>query len=211
MNKHTTVNLSRYVSNPALFKQGNEFWALRSTHGRDALFANALLMWEEAGKYFRWCDNNPLIEVDFRGKDAIEVYIPKKRVYTIQGLCLYFDANTDFWNQFKHSQTAKRMDFSSVIRQIENTIYNQKFSGAVAGFFNANIIARDLGLADKQEIKHEATPQTAIDYSKLSQSALDEIANATFNPALEQPADGFNKPLPIDQHSVTPEPGDDLI
>ena len=32
---------------------------------------------------------------------------------------------------------------------MKEIIYNQKYSGAAAGFFNANIIARDLGLANK--------------------------------------------------------------
>jgi hypothetical protein len=32
-------------------------------------------------------------------------------------------------------------------------MYAQKFEGAASGAFNANIIARDLGLADKTEMK----------------------------------------------------------
>ena len=32
-------------------------------------------------------------------------------------------------------------------------MFEQKFAGAAVGLFNANIIARDLGLTDKQEIK----------------------------------------------------------
>ena len=31
-------------------------------------------------------------------------------------------------------------------------MFEQKFAGAAVGLFNANIIARDLGLADKQDI-----------------------------------------------------------
>jgi hypothetical protein len=32
-------------------------------------------------------------------------------------------------------------------------IFNQKFSGAAVGAFNANIIARELGLADNQKVE----------------------------------------------------------
>jgi hypothetical protein len=42
--------------------------------------------------------------------------------------------------------------FSQVITKIEKVIYNQKFTGAAAGFLNPNIIARDLGLAEKKEV-----------------------------------------------------------
>ena len=46
----------------------------------------------------------------------------------------------------------KRREFSGVVRAIDESIKNQKFDGAAAGFFNANIIARDLGLKDKSEV-----------------------------------------------------------
>ena len=36
----------------------------------------------------------------------------------------------------------------------EETIETQQFEGACVGAFNANIIARKLGLADKQEVDH---------------------------------------------------------
>ena len=38
-----------------------------------------------------------------------------------------------------------------VIREAEEIIRRQKFEGASADLLNANIIARDLGLADKAE------------------------------------------------------------
>lgn len=41
--------------------------------------------------------------------------------------------------------------------EVETTIYTQKFEGAAVGAFNSNIIARDLGLADKKEIDASVT------------------------------------------------------
>ena len=43
-------------------------------------------------------------------------------------------------------------DFSAVISMVEEIIETQQFEGAAVGAFNANIIARKLGLADKQDI-----------------------------------------------------------
>jgi hypothetical protein len=59
--------------------KGNQFWKLRSKHGRDTLFESPEKMWEAACEYFQWCDDNPLLEIDFRGKDATQVTIPKMR------------------------------------------------------------------------------------------------------------------------------------
>ncbi len=134
--------------------QGNNFWEQRSKHGRDKLFETPELMWEAAGEYFQWCVDNPLIEIDFRGKDLDQVELPKMRPFTMHGLCSYLGCNTAYFRSFKSQERAGKEDFSTVIAQIEETVYNQKFSGAAAGFLNANIIARDLGLQDKiqQEI-----------------------------------------------------------
>lgn len=130
--------------------EGNQFWKLRTKHGRDKIFASPELLWEEACKYFNWCDDNPLMETDFRGKDADKVLIPKMRAYTWEGLELFLDIHS--LRDYKNNPEYK--DFSQVITRIDKIIYSQKFTGAAAGFLNANIIARDLGLRDKQEVEH---------------------------------------------------------
>lgn len=127
---------------------GNEFWKLRSKHGRDKIFENPEHLWEAACEYFQWCEQHPLIEIDFRGKDANEVELPKMRAFTWDGLELFIDIHS--LRDYKTNETHK--DFSQVITRIEKIIYNQKFTGAAAGFLNPNIIARDLGLADKREV-----------------------------------------------------------
>lgn len=137
---------------------GNQFWKQRSKHGRDRLFETPQLLWEAACEYFQWCDENPLIEIDFKGKDADRVELPKMRAYTMHGLCFYLDCNTVYFNQFELSIRDKTdelsKDFSKVITRIREVVYNQKFTGAAAGFLNPNIIARDLGLADKKEVEN---------------------------------------------------------
>jgi len=150
--------------------EGNEFWKLRSKHGRDILFATPGLLWEAACEYFEWCDENKLIEVDFRGKDADRVNIPHMRPYTIHGLCLYLDCGTAYFRNFKPPTE----DFKSVVTRIEEVIYNQKFEGAASGFFNANIIARDLGLAEKSEVK--ANIEKESNFDNLSTDELMALA-----------------------------------
>lgn len=143
--------------------EGNSFWNLRSKHGRDTLFGSPEAMWEAACEYFEWCEDNPLIEVDWVGKDAVRVEKPKMRAFTYQGLCGYLDCNTDYFRQFKSKLTEDQQGFSWVITRIDDVIYNQKFTGAAAGFLNANIISRDLGLTDKTENKHSIKLGVAAD------------------------------------------------
>ncbi len=140
--------------------QGNQFWKIRSKHGRDKLFDSASLLWDTACEYFEWCDSNPFMKTEAKvtsnggdGGSSVElIEIPVKRPYTMGGLCLYLGCNEAYFRNFKHQDTGKLEDFSQVIDQIQKTVYDQKFTGAASGFFNANIIARDLGLADKKEI-----------------------------------------------------------
>lgn len=134
--------------------EGNQFWKLRSKHGRNKLFETPELMWDAACEYFTWCEENPLIEVDYRGKYLSCVEIPKMRPFTLYGLCIYLDCSTGYFREFKKDCSK---DFVSVVTRIEEVIYNQKYSGAASGFLNPNIIARDLGLIDKQDIKQEVT------------------------------------------------------
>ncbi len=144
--------------------EGNQFWKLRSKHGRDKLFATPELMWEAACEYFEWCDENPFLEIDYRGKDIIQVELPKMRPYTMHGLCLYLDCSTSYFREFKTNCTK---DFLTVVTRIEETLYNQKFSGAASGFLNPNIIARDLGLKEHTDLSGQVNTTTSVTFKKF--------------------------------------------
>ena len=135
-------------------------------------------MWEAAVEYFEWIKENPLIEVDYKGKDAERVEIPHTRPFTIHGLCLYLDCNVQYFNDFQKSIQGKddelSIGFSVVITRIMDIIYRQKFKGAACGFYNHNIIARDLGLADKQQT------QTSISINPMNSDEQKEL-NKLFN------------------------------
>ena len=133
---------------------GNQFWKLRSKHGRDKLFETPELLWEAACEYFEWCEENPLYETKafpYMGEITLEK-IPKMRAMTLSQLCIYLGCNEAYFRTFKHQLPDNEKDFNTVIERIEKTIYNQKFQGASADLLNANIIARDLGLKDNQDI-----------------------------------------------------------
>lgn len=139
--------------------KGNRFWELRSEKGAKALFESPKEMYKAACEYFEWCEDNPLIETDYRGKDADVVKIPRVRAFTMEGLCMYLGCSTSYFRVFKHDVSTGKKDekykaFLTVIGAIEDIIRRQKFENAAAGFLQWNIIARDLGLKDETKVEH---------------------------------------------------------
>lgn len=133
---------------------GNKFWQNRTRHGREKIFASPELMWAAAEEYFEWCDNNPWYHNDAikSGERAGEIIkIPIARPYTLSGLTLYLRTSESYFRSFKSTLKEEDKDFLTIISEIESVIYTQKFEGAAVGTFNANIIARDLGLRDRNE------------------------------------------------------------
>ncbi len=112
-------------------------------------------MWQAACEYFSYCEDNPLIAIEWNGKDPVKFELPKMRAMTLTSLCLYLGCNTAYFRQFKANLVDKddkeSKDFATVISRIEDTCYAQKFEGAAAGLLNANIISRDLGLSEKTD------------------------------------------------------------
>jgi hypothetical protein len=152
----------------------NEFWKLRSKHGRDKLFESPELLWQEACRYFAWVEGNPLYETKafaYQG-EIITKELPKMRAMTMEQLCFYLHCSESYFRVFKSKLKEKEsgQDFLTVINDIETIIRTQKFQGASADLLNANIISRDLGLADKSNV------DVTTDLSQLSDEQLDIIA-----------------------------------
>lgn len=122
-----------------------------SKPGRPTIFKDADELRHACLEYFEWVDANPFLEqqVQFSAKQAAwaKTDKTKKRPYTQSGLCYYLAIPQETWNSWRKSEK-----FGEVVSEIDKAIRRQKFEGAASGFFNVNIIARDLGLADKQEI-----------------------------------------------------------
>jgi hypothetical protein len=130
----------------------NQFWKLRSKHGRDKLFNTPELLWQAACEYFQWCEDNPIEAYENKGTKNVNL-IKFHRPFTLKGLCLYCNASDNWFKEFRSGlDKEKDKDFFAVIHKIEDIVYNQKFEGAAIGIFNANIIARDLGLSEHSDI-----------------------------------------------------------
>ena len=131
------------------FLPENRFWKVRSSHGRRPKFADPETLWSACCEYFDWVDENPLYEdklVTFQGAAKHEP-VAKMRAMTIGGLCLFLDVAEKTWHEWRKD----RPDLCEIMSRAEQIIRAQKFAGAAAELLNPNIIARDLGLAEKRE------------------------------------------------------------
>lgn len=155
---------------------GNKFWLSRSSSGRKPIFSSPEKLWESACEYFEWCSENPLYEVKaFNcGEAGIQQEsLPKMRAMTIQGLCFFLDISDDTWANY-----SKNEDFIVICSDIKRVIFTQKFEAASAGLLNASIIARELGLANKQEVKHSGNIGELSD-DELNAKLAALVSNAT--------------------------------
>lgn len=129
--------------------EGNQFWKQRSSHGRKPIFPDPETLWEACCEYFDWVEQNPLLEAQafaYQGDVKLQE-LPKMRAMTLSGLCIFLDIDRTTWAEYR-----AREGFSLITTRVEEVVRTQKFEGASAGLLNANIIARDLGLADKSEL-----------------------------------------------------------
>jgi len=131
--------------------KGNQYWKLIDPDkvGRDPNFSSPEELWERCKEYFEWIDEHPIIETETT-TSAMNITTKEKehaKPYTWEGLYAYLGiCNLDRYK--------KKKAFVGIISHISNIIYSNKFEGASVGLFNSNIIARDLGLKDKQETEH---------------------------------------------------------
>jgi len=144
------------------FQKGNKFWLARSSHGRNPIFSDPEQLRNACYEYFEWVEENPLYEEKiFHSQGMItKDTVTKMRAMTVSGLCLFLDICENTWANYK-----KQPDFLSITLEVEKVIYNQKFAGASADLLNSNIIARELGLADKQQNEHTGVDGKPIAHS----------------------------------------------
>lgn len=141
---------------------GNEFWKLRSKHGRNRLFESPELLWEAACEYFEWCNSSPWIssKKKKKGEDYEETEeSPTERPYTITGLLFYIGASYGYWTEAKKNSSE---DFLNIMARIEQVIQTQQFEGALVGAYSHNLVARLNGLSDKQEVNSTANVKASI-------------------------------------------------
>ena len=126
--------------------EGNDYWKARSTHGRQPVFATPEALWDAAVEYFEWVTANPIETTFYRGK-VFEKPVTINRPMTNKGLCIFLGIDSSAWQRYKAKE-----GFCTITTRVNDVIFTQKFEGAAVGLFEANLIARELGLADKTQL-----------------------------------------------------------
>lgn len=137
------------ASEKTQFKQGNEFWKARSSHGRKPRFATPEDLEDACLQYFKWNEENPLISMEvvkYQGVGTL-TEVPKMRAMTIIGLCQFLDISRRAWSIY-----SDKPDFVHTCKWAEDMIYRQKVEGAASDLLNAGFIGKEIGLVDKQEV-----------------------------------------------------------
>lgn len=127
--------------------------------GRPRAFNSAGEMWDKAVSYFEWCEQNPLSETklfNFQG-EVLDGEVPHLRAMTQTGLCAYLNIGLSTFKDYKN-----KPEFSAIIEAIEQVMYEQKFTGAASGMLKENLIARDIGLIDKEVEKSSGNMAESI-------------------------------------------------
>jgi len=158
--------------------KGNRFWEARASHGRTKIFPTPSVLWEGATEYFEWVEENPLYEMKaFHSQGVVTTEaLPKMRAMTIGGLCIFLDISKQTWYEY-----CSKQDYSDVTTRIDEIIRSQKFTGAAADLLNPNIIARDLGLADKSYNEHAGPKGGAIEVDSKLQPSIEECLDKILN------------------------------
>lgn len=125
----------------------------KSAVGRARMFETPDDLRECCLEYLAWAHSNPLQEEKHfcSAGQIMTAYISKPRAVTIVGLCLHLGIHRHTWQNYRISE-----EFDLVCDEIEDRMKQYKFENAVAGLMNPTLIARDIGLVEKQEVKHSS-------------------------------------------------------
>lgn len=118
-------------------------------------------LWELFIAYEAHVKANPKIREDFVGKDATMVERKLERPLTFVGFECYLHEQDVVSNLSSYEANADNsyVSYLPILTRIKQFIETDQFEGATVGIYNHNIIARKLGLVDKQESKVESNIQ----------------------------------------------------
>jgi len=125
---------------------GNKFWLKRLDLSSDGRKLSVKEVEQKAIEYIKEYIENPIEEKDFRGKDSNEVTLQKPRAMIKESICFWLGIGTTTWDEWK-----KDKKYKGIITRIEQFMYSYNFEYSSANQMNSSIIAKKLGLVEKQE------------------------------------------------------------
>jgi hypothetical protein len=119
-------------------------------------------MWELFKQYVEHERKNPMYKREYVGKDGNEVDTPLQVPITFEGFECYLSDNDIIQDLGKYSANTDNAysDYVTIITRIRQNCFVQNFKGASVGLFNANLIARKIGLKEQTETDINAKIET---------------------------------------------------
>lgn len=149
-----------------------EHWQMVNGQLREVTSNTAEDLWINACSYFKWCDENPIIEKDTIrvGKEAGKEYeVRKKRVYNIKALCLHCQISEEYIKDMRNLKDTSN-DYYNVVSKILYVIYAHVHEGAMVDIYNPIFSSKVLNM-DKEEIQISSSKVTIVQgLPKLSRS-----------------------------------------
>jgi len=107
-------------------------------------------------KYSEYEKGRPKFENVLHQKTGQIIAVPREVPLTWNGFEIWLSENgiIEKIDDYKADKDGRYKEYADIITRIGKIIYHDKYNGAAAGIFNPNIIARDLGLADKKDLQH---------------------------------------------------------
>lgn len=115
---------------------------------------------EKFEEYVDWCkDNDMVFEEVQSSKQGMTTFkktttTRKERLISIHGFLVFIGKTPRWWTELSNGKQGER--FSTLKENITAYCEDYQKEMAAAGVFNANIISRLLGLADKKELSGES-------------------------------------------------------
>lgn len=136
--------------------------------GRAKLYETPEQLEKDIEEYFEWCDKNPLIKIEFIGKEPTECHIPTPRPYTIEGLALHLDI--DRKTLLNYTKKKGYEEFFHIVTRAKRKITQNNIEYGLVGAYNANLVkfllANNTEYKDKTEQETKGTLKVKWDEEK---------------------------------------------
>lgn len=151
---------------------GNDFWRhaidkFKQNLGCPQKYEDPRELWSAVEDYMEYTSERYVEREDYVGKDAIKVQRKTAVPFTKESFCLFLGITTHTFDNYRDrhkttegkSEKERQIDelFFTICSFIEDTIFAQQYEGAATFKYNANLVARKLGIADKREVKSHET------------------------------------------------------
>ena len=117
------------------------------------------ILWQYFLDYVEKEKANPMLKVEYVGKEGERVNTPLQVPITFEGFeCYLWDLDViASLTDYSANKNGVYDSYSTILTRIKQNCFSQNFKGASVGLFNASIIARKLGLIEKTQTEHSGT------------------------------------------------------